>query len=43
MEWQHDVDCYELRARIAAATLFVHLNCGETRTSFKKYANPQQR
>ncbi|XP_015264789.1 PREDICTED: ATP synthase mitochondrial F1 complex assembly factor 2 [Gekko japonicus] len=31
VEWAHDYDAYELRARTAAATLFVHL-CSESST-----------
>ncbi|XP_048348963.1 ATP synthase mitochondrial F1 complex assembly factor 2 [Sphaerodactylus townsendi] len=35
VEWAHDYDVYDLRARTAAATLFVHL-CSETSTVKQK-------
>ena len=36
VEWHHDVDVYELRARLAAATLFVHLNSESTSIKMKQ-------
>ena len=35
VEWHHDVDLMELRARISSATLFIHLN-SEDRTLKQK-------
>ncbi len=36
VEWYHDIDVLELRARLAAATLFIHLNSTDQRTTFNK-------
>ncbi|ELU12261.1 hypothetical protein CAPTEDRAFT_114697 [Capitella teleta] len=36
VEWHHDVDLYEYRARLASAALFVYLNSNESRTVFTK-------
>jgi ATP synthase F1 complex assembly factor 2 len=36
VEWHHDVDMFEMRSRLAAAAIFVHLNIAETRTVFNK-------
>ena len=39
VEWHHDVEDSALLARIAAATLFVHLNSQETTVKLKSKLN----
>lgn len=39
VEWHHGIDKLESNSRLAAATLFVHLNCGDLSTAFNKSAN----
>lgn len=36
IEWAHDVELLDLQARVAAATVFLHINMADTRTLFNK-------
>ena len=38
VEWHHDIDVFQSRARLAAATLLVHTTSEDVRTVFNKEA-----
>ena len=38
VEWYHDIDVYQTRARLAAASLLVHTTSEDVRTVFNKHA-----
>lgn len=37
VEWYHDIELMALRTRVAAALLFVHLNCESITVKTKEY------